>query len=264
MTDVKRYALGVEYDGSRFLGWQSQAQTPTVQDALEAALAAVANEFIRVHASGRTDTGVHAGGQVVHFDSAADRSTRSWILGCNSNLPPDVAVIWCRSVSDTFDSRRSAVGRDYRYRIANRWIRPALHRAQTAWIKEPLNAALMHEAAQALLGEHDFTSFRSINCQARHAVRRLTRISVSRREDEIHVDVAGNAFLHHMVRNIVGTLVEVGKGEREPQWVSDVLEARDRSVAGMTAPASGLCLMGVRYPESLQIPREPDSASLHR
>ncbi len=252
-----RVAMGVEYDGTRFFGWQTQAREPTVQSVLERALSRVANEPVRVFGAGRTDTGVHARGQTFHFDSGAERSRRSWILGTNSNLPEDVAVIWAKSMPADFDARASALGRRYRYAIVNRWVRPVLARAQALWVRRPLAEEAMHSAAQALVGEHDFTSFRALACQARHARRRLTAVAVARAGDSVEITVEGNAFLHHMVRNIVGTLLEVGLGRRPPEWVAEVLSMRDRSAAGVTAPAHGLCLDAVRYPARYGIPGGP-------
>lgn len=252
-----RLAFGLEYDGGQFFGYQLQAQTPTVQSVVESALSSVAAAPVRVHAAGRTDTGVHARGQVCHFDPPVARSLRSWLLGANSHLPPGAALVWVQAVSDEFHARFSASSRLYRYRILNRWPRPALDRGSHAWFRQPLNAALMHSAAQALLGEHDFTTFRALGCRAQHAVRRILDIDVTRHDDEIVLRVEGNAFLQHMVRNIVGSLVLVGQGVQPPSWLADILGARDRSQAGPTAPAEGLCLEAVRYPRVLGIPERP-------
>jgi tRNA pseudouridine38-40 synthase len=253
-----RIAMGVEYDGSRFFGWQTQAQEPTVQSCLEKAISQVADTPVTVMGSGRTDTGVHARGQVIHFDTDAVRSRRSWLLGSNDNLPEDIAVTWCRQVSEDFDARFSATSRRYRYRILNRWLRPVLNRQFFTWIRQPLDAARMHLAGQCLVGEHDFGAFRSMRCQARHGVRRIKRFEVTRHADEITIEVEGNAFLHHMVRNLAGTLIEVGQAKREPAWVAELLAGRDRSAAGVTAPATGLCLEAVRYPRKFSIPERPD------
>lgn len=251
---LRRIAFGLEYDGSRFRGFQRQAQRPTVQETLEDALGTVADHPVTVHCAGRTDTGVHAACQVIHIETSAIRSERAWVLGANSNLFDAVAVRWARFVDDRFHARFSARGRHYRYRILNRWIRPGLHAGRVAWERRPLDAVRMHEAAQLLAGEHDFSSFRALGCQARHAVRELKRITVERQGDEVVLDVSANAFLYHMVRNIAGTLIAVGCGEREPIWVTEVLDARDRSRAGITAPPEGLCFMGVDYPEHPELP----------
>lgn len=257
---MSRIAIGVEYDGTGFLGWQRQAQTPTIQQCLETALSTVADSPIVIHCAGRTDSGVHASGQVAYFDTAADRSPRSWVLGANSNLPDGIAVRWAQPVDSEFDARRCAVSRRYEYVIANRWSRPAVGRHNVTWVHHPLDASAMHEAAQALIGEHDFTSFRSVHCQAKHARRRLSAIEVTRPQDapeHILITVTGNAFLHHMVRNIAGTLMAIGQGKQPIGWAGEVLAARDRTVAGITAPASGLTLVEVVYPSRWGLPDQP-------
>jgi len=254
-----RYALGVEYDGSGFLGWQSQAQGPTVQGAVERALSSVADHEVRVVCAGRTDTGVHATCQVAHFDSEADRDPRSWLLGANSNLPEAVSLVWLRPITGDFHARFSALARSYRYVILNRWIRPALDHGRASWQRRPLDAEAMHEAARNLVGEHDFSAFRSSGCKANHAVRDLQAISVRRDGDRVIIDVTANAFLYHMVRNIAGSLMEVGLGERAPGWISELLEGRDRRLAGVTAPPDGLYFMGVRYPNGFGLPAAPEA-----
>lgn len=254
-----RYALAIEYDGSAYLGWQIQRQEPTVQGVVEKALASVANHEARVTCCGRTDTGVHAISQVVHFDSNAERSQRSWLLGLNSHLPGGVSVLWIRPVDDEFHARFSAFSRSYRYVILNRWIRPALDANTKSWCRRPLDAEKMHEAAQKLLGEHDFTSFRASACQATHAVREIQQIAVRREGDTISLDVTANGFLYHMVRNIAGSLIKVGLGEASTQWIGEVLEQRDRTLAAPTAAAEGLYFVGARYPEHYNFP-EPAPA----
>ncbi len=254
-----RYAAGVEYDGKAFYGWQTQRQEPTVQAELERALGQVADHPVRVICAGRTDTGVHGLNQVVHFDSEAPRSVRSWLLGVNSNLPATVCVRWLQGVDESFHARFSALGRQYRYRILNRWVRPAIDDGKVSWIRHPLDAGAMHQAAQVLLGEHDFSAFRSAGCSANHPVRELQAISVQRQGDEIALDVAANGFLYHMVRNLAGSLLEVGRGEREPSWMGELLAAKDRRLAGVTAPPDGLYFMGVRYPETFAIPNPPSA-----
>lgn len=245
---MNRIAIGVEYDGSDYYGWQTQAQQPTVQETLELALSRVANESVRVHGSGRTDTGVHAREQIAHFDTHALRSARSWTLGTNTHLPESIRLLWSQPVSDEFHARFSAQSRSYRYRICNRPIRPALGRAMLAWIALPLDEQVMHRAGQALVGEHDFSSFRAAACQAEHAVRRVDLVAVSRKEHIIEIVVEGNAFLHHMVRNIAGSLIEVGLKRQPETWLASLLALKDRTEAGVTAPARGLCLEQVRYP----------------
>ena len=249
-----RYALGLEYDGSAFLGWQIQRQEPTVQGCVEKALARVADHKVRVTCCGRTDSGVHALGQVVHFDSDADRSERSWILGINSHLPAGASVLWIRQVDDGFHARFSAFSRSYRYVILNRWIRPALDANRKSWCRTPLDADKMHDAAQLLLGEHDFTSFRATACQARHAVREIQQISVQREGDTISLEVTANGFLYHMVRNIAGSLIRVGLGEASPEWVGEVLAMQDRTLAAPTAAPEGLYFVSARYPEQYGFP----------
>lgn len=257
-----RLALGVEYDGGGFSGWQRLSQAGaleadgSLQTALEMALSKVAAAPIDTVCSGRTDAGVHARCQVVHFDTQATRDARGWILGTTANLPPTMAVRWCVPVADDFNARFSARARRYRYRILNRSARPGLERQYLGWERMPLDADAMHEAAQALPGERDFSAFRSAQCQATHARRNLQDISVTRAGDEVVVEVQANAFLHHMVRNIVGSLLVVGRGERPVGWIAELLEGRDRTVAGPTAPSAGLLFLGPRYPRHWNLPAE--------
>lgn len=250
-----RIVLGVEYDGSDFRGWQIQDYpVRTVQGCLEQALSKVANFPVKTICAGRTDAGVHAIDQVVHFDTEAQRAERSWILGSNANLPPDISVLWTRSVSESFHARFSALARRYRYVILNRPYRSALQHRRATWYHKPLHAERMTEAALHLLGEHDFTSFRAIGCQAKSPVRVVQVLTVERQGDFIVLEVEANAFLHHMVRNIAGVLMAIGSGERPTQWARDVLEKRNRACGGVTAPAGGLYLTGVRYADKFGIP----------
>ena len=251
-----RFALGIEYDGTDFLGWQRLAHGATVQGALEAALSRVADHALEVTCAGRTDAGVHATAQVVHIDSEAARTPFAWMMGGNSNLPEAVAVTWAREVAPDFHARFSARARRYRYRLLNRRVRPALMARYVAWERAPLDADAMHAAAQALLGEHDFSAFRAAQCQAPHARRDLQLLDVTRHGDEIHFDVQANAFLHHMVRNLVGTLLEVGRGERAVEWPRAVLDGGDRTRAGATAPAAGLTFLGPKYPADCGLPAD--------
>ena len=255
---MPRFALGVEYDGSAFRGWQAQRHARGIQSELERALSIVADHRIEVHAAGRTDAGVHAAAQVVHFDAAVDRGERGWVLGANVNLPEQISALWLRRVPDEFHARYAALERRYRYLILNRSTRPALLRHHAGWVREPLDPQRMHEAAQALVGEHDFSAFRAAECQSRTPLRRLTAIAVRRAGARVEIDVSANAFLHHMVRNIVGTLIAVGRGVRPVAWVQDVLAGRDRRLAGVTAPAQGLYLWSIRYPEALGLPAGPE------
>lgn len=250
-----RISLGVEYDGSGFSGWEVQPAGRTVQAALERALSIVADHRVKTVCAGRTDAGVHALGQVVHFDPEGERSPRAWVFGANANLPHSVSVVWAQAVETDFHARFSARSRHYRYLILNRPVRPALLSRRVTWECRPLSEERMRAAAGYLIGEHDFTSYRSVACQAKNPVRNLHRLEVARAGDLIRVDVVANAFLHHMVRNIAGVLLAVGMGKREPAWAREVLQARDRTQGGMTARPDGLYLMGADYPEHFRIPR---------
>jgi len=223
-----RIALGVEYDGSSFLGWQSQAEGKTVQDTLQFALSQIAGEQpageqISVIAAGRTDTGVHALEQVVHFDTQADRPLSAWVRGVNALLPESIAALWAHPVPDEFHARFSAHGRSYRYLLINRATRPAIHAGKAGWYHAPLDVAAMQAAAQCLLGEHDFSAFRASQCQAKSPIKRLHQLDIRRQGEMLIFDVSADAFLHHMVRNIVGCLVYVGKGKYPPGWLADVV-----------------------------------------
>ena len=258
-----RIALGLEYDGSRFSGFERQPARRTVQGEVEEALTRIAATPVRVVCAGRTDAGVHASAQVVHFDTSAARPNHAWVRGTNTYLPADVAVLWARSVGGDFHARFAALRRRYRYIIVNRSTRPALLAGRAAWEHRPIDARLMHLGAEHLVGEHDFSSFRAAGCQARNPVRRIDRIEVRRIDERIVIDVDANAFLQHMVRNIAGTLVAVGSGERGPAWVASVLAARDRTgPRGVTAPPGGLYLVGVDYPQGAGIPAVPLSDAL--
>lgn len=250
-----RIALGIEYHGAYFHGWQSQPGLQTVQDVLQEALAKVAAQPVNVIVAGRTDTGVHATGQVVHFDTTAQRSERAWILGTNSNLSRYVTVHWAKPMPNDFHARFSAQARHYRYIIFNHPQRPAIFNQTVTWHYQPLNEHAMQEAANHLLGEHNFTSYRAMGCQAKSPVRHIQQFNVMRHGDMIVLDITANAFLHHMVRNMAGVLIAVGAGERPTIWSKEVLLARDRAVGGITAPPDGLYLMGVTYPEQYQVPQ---------
>jgi tRNA pseudouridine38-40 synthase len=250
-----RIALGIEYDGSGFLGWQTQPGGGTAQDALEAALAAVANAPVGTVCAGRTDRGVHAREQVVHFDTRAERPDSAWVRGVNAHLPGAMAVLWCRPVHESFHARYSAFARTYRYVLVNRAVRPALAARHAGWFHLPLDLQRMREAASLLVGEHDFSAFRSSECQAKSPVRTLHALEVTREGERIEFRLRANAFLHHMVRNLVGTLVYVGKGKHPPAWVRQVLDSRDRSRAAPTFAAEGLYLEKVEYEARWGLPQ---------
>lgn len=251
-----RLAFGIEYDGSDFYGWQRQDEGRTVQASVEKALSFVADHEVRVVCAGRTDTGVHATGQVIHIDTAAERSDKAWVMGVNSSLPPDVRVHWVRQVDEDFHARFSAQKRYYRYVILNSRVNSALLGKRCAWEYHELDECRMIKAAAYLTGKHDFTSFRAVSCQAKSAIRTIHELKISRSGRFVFIDVIANAFLHHMVRCIAGVLMSVGRGEAEPGWAGEVLSARDRAVGGKTAAASGLYLVKVDYPDQFPLPVE--------
>jgi len=254
-----RIACGVEYDGRRFCGWQQQIGVRTVQPHVEAALSAVADHSVRVHCAGRTDTGVHASGQVVHMETNAERSMRSWVLGANVSLPRDVSILWARTVPDTFHARFSATLRSYRYVICNRPTRPGLWAGKVSWDFRVLDERKMAAGARFLIGEHDFSSFRAKGCQAKNPARTIRLLDVRRSGDFIVIDVEADAFLQHMVRNLAGVLATVGAGEQDADWVKHVLDCRDRASGGVTAPPDGLYLTRVQYPPEYKLPeRKPN------
>ena len=250
----RRLAVGLEYDGARFAGWQLQPGLLTIQDHVQRALAAVADHPVEVTCAGRTDAAVHACGQVAHFDTTAQRPMRGWVLGANTHLPPEISVLWAVEAGPQFHARHSALARSYRYCILLRPTRPALLRERAWWLRTPLDADAMNEATLHLVGEHDFSAFRAAECQAKTSRRRIDVIHVAAEGPLITIEVTANAFLHHMVRNVVGSLVPVGTGEQRPAWLADVLASRDRARAGITAPAHGLYLTRVHYPGDLGIP----------
>ena len=252
-----RLALGLEYDGVQFCGWQTQPAGCGVQDHLQAALSHIAGEPIETVCAGRTDAGVHAYGQVVHFETGARRPESAWVRGVNASLTAGLSVLWARRVGDDFHARYSALSRHYRYVLLNHAVRPALGHGRIGWFHLALDVVRMREAAALLVGEHDFSAFRSSECQARSPIRRLSRLDIERRGDYVIFDFGANAYLHHMVRNLVGTLVQVGKGRHEPQWVGEVLASCDRGRAAATFDAAGLYLMRVEYSASWDLPREP-------
>lgn len=254
----RRIALGVEYDGSHYCGWQFQPHGPSVQQALQEALARVANHPVTVHCAGRTDSGVHALGQVVHFDSAAARSERAWLLGTNVHLPADIAVQWVQTVGAGFHARFSALARHYRYLILRRPARSALWHRRAVWTHRPLALPPMQTAARALIGRHDFSSFRALACQARSPVRTLHYLELREHGDLIEIAVGADGFLHHMVRNLAGVLLAIGRGDAPVTWAAELLARRDRTQGGVTAPAHGLYLAQVDYPAHFHLPRRDD------
>lgn len=257
-----RIALGIEYDGTAYNGWQRQRNGVGVQTPVEDAVGRIANETVGVTCAGRTDAGVHANAQVVHFDSTAQRSNRSWLLGVNSKLPDDINVTWSKSVDPDFHARFSAESRTYRYLILNRQFRSALYRRRAWWVYQALDAARMQAAANFLIGEHDFSAFRAAGCQASGPVRKIFSLRVVRQSDWLGITVTANAFLQHMVRNIAGLLVEVGSGTKMPSWAETVLQGRDRTEGAVAAPAHGLTLTGVEYPGRFALPAAVDEEIL--
>jgi tRNA pseudouridine38-40 synthase len=249
-----RIALGLEYDGATFCGWQTQPNGCGVQDALEAALAGIATQNINTVCAGRTDSGVHALCQIVHFDSEVSRPLSAWTRGVNAGLRSGVSVLWGRAVSDEFHARYSAIARHYKYFLLNRVQRPGLFSSHVGWFDAALDAGAMHEAGQVLKGEHDFGAFRAAECQATSPIRTIHELSVSRRGDIICFEISANAFLQHMVRNIVGSLVHVGCGRQRSGWIGELLETRDRRLAAPTFAATGLYLSAVDYEDHWHLP----------
>lgn len=252
-----RFALGIEYDGSGYYGWQRQAEVDSVQARLEQALSSIANETINVQCAGRTDAGVHATGQVVHFETNVQRNDNAWTLGINSQLPDNIAVRWVKQVDDSFHARFSATARRYRYVIYNHQLRPGILRQGVSHYHGDIDEKKMHQAAQLILGERDFTSFRAIHCQSKTPFRNVHKVTVSRQGMYVMVDIAANAFLHHMVRNIVGSLLEIGLGRQDLDWMAHLLELKDRNQAAPTAKPNGLYLVDVTYPDLYQLPKLP-------
>lgn len=250
-----RIACGIEYDGAPFYGFQRQVQEPTVQQCLEEAATSVANHPVRVVCCGRTDTGVSAAEQVIHFDTDAQRTPRQWTMGINTALHEGITVLWVKQVSEDFHARFSAYSRSYQYRICNRRVRPAINRQHLSWVIKPLNHELMNEAIQYLIGRHDFSAFRSSKCQSKEPTKTVTHASVIRHNDHVIMDVSASGFLHHMIRNIAGTLIPIGKGEQAVSWMHEVLMSGDRCQAGITATPNGLRFMHAEYPKIHDLPK---------
>jgi len=253
-SDISRIAAAVEYNGRSFCGWQRQSHSPSVQQAVEEALSFVANEPIVVACAGRTDTGVHATNQIIHFDTKAQRAPENWIKGCNSRLPEGVRLHWASAVSGHFHARFSALSRTYRYIISNEPVQPALFRGLVTWCRAGLNEEWMNDGAQGLLGENDFSSFRAAGCQSNTPFRCVENVRVYRQGRLVIVEITANAFLHHMVRNIVGALLAVGRGLQPQTWPGELLALKDRTQAEATAPSDGLYLVSVAYPERFNLP----------
>lgn len=259
-----RIALGIEYDGSPYCGWQSQAEGSTVQDTLQKALSEIAGETIDVHAAGRTDTGVHGIEQVVHFDTNVERPLQAWVRGTNAQLPKSITVLWAHPVLDEFHARFSAQGRSYRYLLINRDTRPAIHAKKVGWHHLPLDLPAMQNAAQYLLGTHDFSAFRASECQAKSPIKTLRQLDIRREGDRLIFDVSADAFLHHMVRNIVGCLVYVGKGKYPPEWLTEVLASGNRRHAAPTFSPDGLYLRHIQYDAKWGLPQYPTNKLMER
>ncbi len=249
-----KIALGIEYNGCNYYGWQRQSISPTIQESIETALSTIADEFIRIHCAGRTDTGVHAIQQVIHFETSSVRDTHAWVFGTNSILPKDIAVTWALEIDDDFHARFSAEQRTYQYLILNRPARPAIFNGLVSWECRPLDFYKMKQASSCFIGEHDFTSYRAVACQANSPIRTIHTLEIDRLEDWIVITLTANAFLHHMVRNIAGVLMAIGSGKKEVNWAADVLAAKDRSSGGVTAPPDGLYLVNIQYPERFSMP----------
>lgn len=250
-----RIALGIEYNGSPFCGWQFQDHSPSVQEAVEKALSKVANHFVRVTCAGRTDTGVHATEQIIHFDTEVNRESYQWVNGANANLPDGVSVLWAKEINDDFHARFKAFRRAYRYVIFSRNIRPSYLNGLVTWDYRTLDEQRMQQAANHLIGEHDFSSYRALGCQAKSPVRILHQFDITRQGNFIFLDIEANAFLHHMVRNMAGVLMTIGAGEQEADWAKSILQLKDRTKGGITAPPHGLYLVRVDYPDEFVLPK---------
>ncbi len=252
---MTKYAIGIEYDGTHYHGWQTQeAGLKTIQTEIERALSKVADAPISITCAGRTDKGVHAVGQIGHFDTPVQRSLKSWLMGANTNLPHDICLHWIKEVDEAFNARHTALSRRYQYIIFNRSVRSALYPHRMTWHYKHLDAFKMHEAGQHLLGEHDFQSFRDAECQSKTSIREIKSLNVHRNGDLVLIDVTANAFLHHMVRNIAGVLMVIGEGKQDSSWAHEVLMAKDRTAGAITAHPFGLYLVHVEYPAIYQMP----------
>ena len=254
---MNKVALCVEYVGTNYCGWQRQLECDSVQAQVEKALSSIAVHEVGVRCAGRTDTGVHAIGQVIHFETPVTRPNKAWIRGVNTKLPDDIRIRWAKEIDEDFNARFSAIARQYRYVIYNRNVNSAVLNGRVTWDPYDIDVALMNEAAQKLLGENDYSSFRASGCQANHAVREVQSISVVRKGNMIFIDIQANSFLHHMVRNIAGTLLQIGKKHKPVEWIVELLLAKDRTLAAPTAPAHGLYFVNAIYPDKFNIPLVP-------
>jgi tRNA pseudouridine38-40 synthase len=259
---MTRIALGIEYDGAPFQGWQSQPHGNTLQDVLECALAKVAGTPLRLTCAGRTDAGVHALAQVAHFDSPVERPEQAWIRGANAHLPEAIAVRWAQPVAEDFHARFVALSRSYRYLLHNHSVRPALNHHRLGWCHRPLSVDAMRQAAEFLLGEQDFSAFRAAECQAKSPIKTIYRADVARQGDLLIFDFRATAFLQHMVRNIVGALIYVGKGKHSPEWIAELLASRKRTLAAPTISPAGLYFTGAEYPPHYGLPNSPNNIAL--
>ena len=250
-----RIALGIEYDGRPFCGWQFQEHSPSVQESVEKALSKVADHFVRVVCAGRTDTGVHATEQIIHFDTEVTREPYQWVKGANAHLPDGVSVLWAQEISDDFHARFKAFRRAYRYVIYSRNVRPSFLNGLVSWDYREFDEQRMQQGANHLIGEHDFSSYRALGCQAKSPVRILHQFDISRKGNFIFLDIEANAFLHHMVRNMAGVLMTIGAGEQSPEWAKEVLELKDRTLGGITASPHGLYLVRVDFPKEFILPQ---------
>ena len=255
---MQRFALGIEFCGSRYRGWQTQqAGILSVQQTLEQALSDIANHPVIVHAAGRTDAGVHASNMVVHFDTSAVRAERGWVMGTNTRLPPDIAIRWIKAMPDGFHARFKAHARRYRYVLLNQQFRPALLAGQVTHVHQTLNVANMQAAAAKLVGTHDFSSFRAVACQSNQPVRHVSHCQLIQHGQLLILDIQANGFLHHMVRNIIGVLLDIGTGEQPVEWIDHLIDVKDRKAAGVTAPPDGLYFINAYYPDEFELPDVP-------
>ncbi|MYB35774.1 MAG: tRNA pseudouridine(38-40) synthase TruA [Gammaproteobacteria bacterium] len=259
MSIPARFAACIEYNGKNYNGWQRQSHAPSIQKELENAISQVANEAVRVSTSGRTDTGVHATGQVIHFDINSRRTERELVKGANRYLPDDVCILWSIPVDADFHARFSALERRYRYVILNRPIRPAYLHGSVTWHRPILDVVRMQSAAANLLGKHDFSAFRAAGCQSKTSVKTILDIQIHRQDDWVWMDISANGFLQHMVRNIMGVLMRIGEGVEPPEWSRHVLETHDRKQGGITSPAEGLYFVSVTYDAKFQLPKIPSA-----